>query len=115
MNSTKRKNLAFISIATLLGAFGQLFFKLSFIQGNTAVFGYFGLYLSLGLAAYVVSSAFYFYVLSRVHLSWAYSIGGIGYVLAVVLAAVIVQESIPPLRWVGVIIITAGVFLVGLS
>jgi uncharacterized membrane protein len=115
MAGTKTRNLAFIFVATLLGALGQLLFKLAFLQANLVIYGYFGLYLGLGLASYLVSSVFYFYVLSRVHLSWAYTIGGIGYALAVVLAAVVLNESVPLLRWIGVAVVTVGVFLVGLS
>ena len=56
---------------------------------------------------------FYFYVLSRAHLTWVYGIGGLAYIFAVILANFI--ETVPLLRWVGVIVITIGVALIGFS
>lgn len=112
MANTKRKALSFLAVSTLLGATGQLLFKFSFQFGFSSTFAF---YMGLGLFAYVASTVFYFYVLSRMHLSWTYSISGISYVIAVVLAAALLQEYIPPIRWVGVLIVTAGIFLIGVS
>ena len=53
--------------------------------------------------------------MSRVHLSWAYTIGGMGYVIAIVLAAVVLGEPVSALRWAGILVITLGVVLIGLS
>ena len=72
-------------------------------------------WLAVGLLAYGISTIVYFYVLSRVHLSWAYTIGGMGYVIAIVLAAVVLGEPVSALRWAGILVITLGVVLIGLS
>ena len=69
----------------------------------------------MGFVAYGISTLFYFYALSKVHLSWAYSIGGLSYIIAVILAATILLEDIPLLRWIGVLVITLGLIIVGLS
>ena len=64
-------------VSTMLGAVGQFFFKYSFMD-----VGSFVVLLMIGLLSYAISTIVYFYVLSRVHLSWAYSLGGISYVFA---------------------------------
>jgi uncharacterized membrane protein len=104
-----------MGIATVFGALGQLLFKLAFESGAYNVIGYFGLYFCLGLVVYMLSTLFYFYVLSRVHLSWAYAISGLTYALAVILAAEVLDESVSPTRWAGVLVVTVGVILVGMS
>lgn len=109
MNSDKKRNLALLGGSTLLGAAGQLLFKYSFT--SSFLIGW----LALGILAYGVATLAYFYVLSRVHLSWAYGIGGLSYIFATLLAYFVLAESVPPLRWVGVIVITIGVVLIGTS
>ncbi|MGC8652311.1 MAG: EamA family transporter [Candidatus Micrarchaeia archaeon] len=97
-------------ISTLLGAVGQLMFKYAFVDKPMLL-----PYFSAAVLAYLASTVFYFYVLSRVHLSWAYSIGGLSYIFTVILAATVLMEKVPLLRWIGVIVITAGVIVVGTS
>jgi uncharacterized membrane protein len=109
MAKEKIRNVLFLILSTFLGALGQLLFKYSFQVPA------FILFLSLGLISYFASTIVYFYVLSRVHLSWAYSLGGLSYIFAVILAATILAESVPPLRWIGVSIIFIGVLLIGLT
>ncbi len=106
----KKYNITVLFFSTLLGAIGQLLFKYSFLHS-----GGFAAYFSFAIIAYLASTVLYFYVLSRVHLSWAYSIGGLSYIFAVVLAAFVLGENIPLLRWIGVLVITLGVVAIGLS
>lgn len=110
MKSNKSKYILFLLCSTFLGALGQFFFKGAFDNA-----GLFAELLIIGLVSYVFSTVFYFYVLSRTHLSWAYSIGGLSYIFTVILARFALGESVPLLRWVGVLIITVGVVLIGLS
>lgn len=106
----KSANISMLVFSTLLGATGQFFFKYAFMEGAL-----FAELLAIGIAAYLVSTVTYFYVLSRVHLSFAYSMGGLSYIFAVVLAALFLGENVPLLRWAGVLVIAAGVLLIGLS
>lgn len=64
-----------------------------------------------GLSLYVVASVLWLGVLSRVPLSVAYPLGAIGFVL-VVLAAALTGEPVPFTRWLGVLLVTAGILLV---
>ncbi len=110
MDREKRRNLAFLGASTMLSAVGQLLFKYSFTSGALFIE-----WLLLGIIAYGFATIAYFYVLSRVHLSWAYGIGGLSYIFATLLAYLVLAENVPPLRWVGVIVITIGVLLIGAS
>lgn len=107
MRESKRNNILMLLCSTGLGAVGQFLFKLAVMDTLSYML------LGLGVLSYVVSTLIYFYVLSRVHLSWAYGLGGLSYIFAVVLANFI--EQVPVLRWIGVIVITIGVFLIGTS
>ena len=66
----------------------------------------------LGLVCYALSSVSWLVVLSRVPLSVAYPFGALSYVIVVV-ASLLAGEEIPGLRWVGVALIVAGIWLVG--
>lgn len=65
-----------------------------------------------GLALYGLSAVIWLMVLSRLELTVAYPLGASGYVLVVALAW-FAGEQIPPLRWLGVLLIVVGVLLVG--
>lgn len=108
--SERAQNLGLLFFSTLLSAGGQLLFKYAFDNSAWLVAG-----IAAGLVAYVLSTMIYFTVLSRVHLSWAYGIGGLSYVFATIFAAFILFENIPIVRWIGVGVIFLGVILIGLS
>ena len=104
----RAKNLLMLFVSTGLAAVGQYFFKDSLNLFSVPIF-------AIGFLAYVASTVVYFYVLSRAHLSWVYGIGGLSYIFTVVLAFFALGENVPPLRWLGVAIITFGVLLIGAS
>ncbi|MCL5112326.1 MAG: EamA family transporter [Candidatus Marsarchaeota archaeon] len=106
----KMTNVLLLVASTFLGAVGQLFFKDTFVAAGFSIIP-----LLIGLVAYIVSSGIYFYVLSRTHLSWSYSLGGLSYIFTVLFAATLLHESVPLLRWIGVFVITFGVLLIGSS
>jgi hypothetical protein len=105
--SIKSANIGFLALSTLMGAAAQLVFKISLSDGMLDL-------LILGILTYLASSLLYFYVISRAHLSWAYGVGGLSYIFAVVLGALFI-EQVPVIRWVGVMAITAGVLAVAVS
>ena len=71
--------------------------------------------LWLGLFLFGVSALFWLVVLSRVDLSIAYPIVGISYILIVLFARLFLNEHVPLLRWVGVVVVAAGIAIIGLS
>ena len=108
MERKKAENITMLVGSTFLGAVGQILFKYALSAHILYI-------ISFGILAYFISTLIYFYVLTRANLSWAYSVGGLSYIFAVVLAATLLAENVPPLRWIGVIIITIGVLFVGSS
>ncbi len=68
-----------------------------------------------GLFLFGISSLFWLVVLSRVPLSVAYPFVGVSYVIVVGFARLVHHEHIPPLRWVGVLVVAAGIVIIGLS
>ncbi len=113
MDNLKKESFGLLIVSTTLGAIGQVMFKYS-ISLEHAILVTAAIFIG-GVLAYGISTLFYFYALSKVHLSWAYSIGGLSYIIAVILAATVLLEKIPLLRWFGALIITLGLIIVGLS
>ncbi len=113
LKSSKSLLFCMLVLSALLAATGQLLFKLGVLNLGSLPTAL--AYLLPGFIAYGVSICIYFVVLSRAHLSWAYGLNGISYVVAVFLALSVLHENIPAMRWVGVAIIAIGAALIGLS
>ena len=71
--------------------------------------------LGRGFACYGIATLLYLKVLARLDLSLAYPTVSLGYVLVIVMSKVFFKERISPARWLGVVIICAGVAMVGLG
>lgn len=113
--------LVLILGAVCLGVVGQLLMKSG--MNRVGTIDHWGLptlirvfscpYVLLGFASYGLSSLAYLMALSRLELSVAYPMIGLGYVLVVLLSALLLRESVSAVRWLGVLLIVAGVWLVG--
>jgi undecaprenyl phosphate-alpha-L-ara4N flippase subunit ArnE len=71
--------------------------------------------LWVGLTLFGISSIFWMVVLSRVPLSVAYPFVGISYVAIVLLSRFVLNEHVPFLRWVGVLVVATGIAIIGFS
>ena len=69
-------------------------------------------FILAGLALYVVATVIWFIVLSRAELSYAYPLQSMAYIIGVIAAWLIFKEVVPLTRWIGVLVIIAGVILV---
>lgn len=108
MKSEKMRNVLFLLCSSFLGAAGQLVFKYALHISSPVS-------LLLGVVLYGLSTLVYFYVLGRSNLSWAYSMGGLSYIFTVVLSPIVLNETVPLLRWSGVFIIAVGIAFIGMS
>lgn len=72
-------------------------------------------YVFLGFCCFCISSVFWLVVLSRIDLSFAYPMVSIAYVVVAIFSYFIFKENISLLRWIGIITICAGVFLISRS
>ncbi len=68
-----------------------------------------------GFSCYAISTLFYLQALATLNLSLAYPTVSLGYVLVILMSKVCFKEPISPLRWIAVLIICAGVALVGVG
>lgn len=110
-----------IFVAVCLGVVGQIMMKNGMNQVGAIT--HFGLgtlvhvfsnpFVLLGFASYGLSSVVYLLALSRLDLSVAYPMIGLGYVLVVFFSWLVLREQVGLLRWLGVVLIVAGVWLVG--
>ena len=71
--------------------------------------------LWLGFAGFMGGSVFWLSVISRVPLSLAYPMLGLGYVIIVVESWIFLGEGLHPMRVLGSIVVGIGVAIVGLS
>lgn len=111
MKQDKKLYVLMLFCSTMLGAAGQILFKLGVSSGTSWLF----VFLVTGLISYLVSTVIYFYVLSKTHLSWAYGFTGLSYIFASAIAFLFLGEQVPALRWTGILIIAVGTALVGSS
>ncbi len=72
-------------------------------------------YVLAGLMLYVTSVAFWLFALARLDVSVIYPFVGIGFILTMVLAALVLGEPVGPLRVAGTLLVVAGVALVAQS
>jgi multidrug transporter EmrE-like cation transporter len=68
-----------------------------------------------GIATYVFSVTTWLLVLSRAEVSYAYPITSLGYILTALAGYFLLNESLTPLRIIGILIIMLGVILVARS
>lgn len=69
----------------------------------------------LGLFLYGVGAAAWILVLSRVDLSFAYPFLALNFILITISSRILLSETVPLLRWLGILIICAGILVVAVS
>lgn len=113
--------IVLIVVAVLLGAFGQVLIKWGTMRlrdGWSAPDGLFllralsDLTVASGVLLYAASALLWILAVSKVDLSYAYPLVASGYVLVFLFSYFIFHEPIPPMRWMGLLLIVAGVILV---
>ena len=112
-------------IAVSISVVGQLIVKrglnqlgdLEFSKGLIYAFSriLFSYHVILGTLIYFVAIFPWLYAIAKVDLSYAYPFLALSYVEVIFLSWLFLGESIPPLRWMGVLVICCGVFLIAKS
>lgn len=62
---------------------------------------------------FAIATLLWLIALRHTALSYAYPLLGAGYILVTLLAKWLLREEVPVLRWVSIVVITAGVLMVG--
>jgi uncharacterized membrane protein len=72
-------------------------------------------YVFFGFASFGLSSIFWLVVLSRIELSLVYPMVSIAYVLVAIASWLFFKENVTLVRWLGILVIVMGVFLISRS
>lgn len=120
-------SLVLALIAALIAVLGQLLLKTVMSNIGAVTLGSAADFLALILGllrqplfyvaglVYVLGFTAWLVVLSRVPLSAAYPVLALTYILIPLASLLLFREEIPAIRWLGMLIIAAGIVLVGLS
>ena len=125
MNNQLASSLGLILLSTIAGVAGQTAIKLGVdkpgvAETATGVFSIINLIFHsplvlLGLCFYAIGALVWIAVLSRLDLSVAYPFLALNFVLVTLVARFFLGESVPPLRWLGILVIIGGILLVAKS
>ena len=122
-----RHSLLLIVVSVSLGVVGQLSLKVgmnrvgaidaaSLARPVETLLSVFSMPLVwLGLACYGLGALFWLVILSRLELSRAYLMLASMYVLIPLVSWLFLGERIPPMRWVGMVVVVLGVVIVARS
>lgn len=113
--------LILVSLCIVLGASGQIYMKRGMteipINNTHDLFSnvrtiLLSPHVIIGLLFYGVATFLWLGALSQLEVSYMYPLLSLGYVLTAILACVFIHEEITLLRWVGILLIVVGCFLV---
>lgn len=109
-----------ILLAVVLGAFGQICFKLgsSSFSGNIIdnIFMFFkNKFLFFGILIYGISTIIYTFSLKNMSLSLAYPLVSVGYILVMVLSYFILHEDISIQKIIGSLLIITGIIITSIK
>jgi uncharacterized membrane protein len=119
--------LGLVAICIIMGAVGQILMKNGMSQiGQIGGWGglfnlstfvsiFTNIYVVGGLVLYAVSSFLWIGALSTSNVSFIYPLLSLAYVLTAILGFIFLKENISLLRWLGILVVCAGVFLVSRS
>jgi drug/metabolite transporter (DMT)-like permease len=117
--------LPFILASVVLTVAAQILVKQGLNRMDSPVFnsglllGYLRIYSSplvlLGSGLYMISILLWMYSLSKTQLSFAYPFVSLSYVLIIIASRFILGESVPAVRWIGILVILIGIVLVSRS
>lgn len=112
--------IAYVLIAVLANVAGQTAIKTGVMKFPALSLGnilpvIFSPYVFGGLALYGVGSLFWIVALSKSDLSFAYPMLALGYIAILAVSYFWLGETVTPLRVLGVVLITLGIFFVARS
>ncbi len=113
-------DILFVAIATGLLVVNQIVLKLWLMHRKITVWplnanflkNLFSLEIFISLLAIAISGLFWLTLLKKVEFSVLYPMISMSYVFGVIAAALIFKESVPLIRWFGVLAILLGIFLI---
>jgi len=117
--------LILVLACVIIGVFGQLFMKkgmnsignvdLKELFSQRILSIVFQKYVFVGIVLYIFASILWLAVLSKAELSFAYPLIGIGYIFTSILAWFFFGEKLTLIRFLGILFICGGVYLIVLK
>jgi drug/metabolite transporter (DMT)-like permease len=111
------KTWTWVPVVVLANALGDFFMKRGMPVSLDTPWQYVGAlfqpWVALGVLLLIVWQLSRMALLSWADLSYVLPVTAVGYVVVALLGRIFLQERITPARWVGVVLIVAGVALVG--
>lgn len=111
-----------IVLCALIGSTGQIFLKkglnelgpitLKDVLGPHVFKVVFQPFIFAGIAAYAFSMLLWIYALSNFDVSFAFPLVSLSYVFAGIFSTIFLKETIPMMRWAGIIVIVTGCFMI---
>lgn len=117
-------NYLILAISILLAVAGQLLMKKGMMVFGTfpasqllykIIPMFLNPYVFVGLAFFGLSAVFWLVVLSRLELSLVYPMVSVAYILVAIASWLLFKENVTLVRWLGILVIVAGVFLISRS
>ncbi|MEM5875413.1 MAG: EamA family transporter [Candidatus Aenigmatarchaeota archaeon] len=116
------KTLILILTSILFGVFGQISLKhgmnnlgpleIKDIFSRKLFSIIFEKFVFIGIVFYLIATLIWLVILSKIELSTAYPMLAIGYVIIALLSKFLLNENLTLLKFVGIVLISVGVFLV---
>jgi drug/metabolite transporter (DMT)-like permease len=110
---TKMYVILLVAFCALLGAAGQVFFKLS---SKSLSFNLLSLAtnwkLIIGLVLYGLATVLFLIMLRQGNLSILYPIIATSYIWVALFSTIFLQEAFPAYKWAGVLLIIGGVIVI---
>jgi len=105
---------------SLLMVSGQILWKLGMNGKNIAgladiIVVMFSPLIFSGLLIYAIATFLWLYVLSKADLSYVYPIQSLAFIFALLVSFFLFKEDVTLNRWIGTVIICAGVFLISVK
>jgi drug/metabolite transporter (DMT)-like permease len=109
------QSMVLVFIASLIGSFGAVFLKMGAARLDGSVLSFVNQRLILGVGLFLGSSVFYALGIRHGQLSVLYPMVSLGYLWTVIWSRLFFQESFTRNKFLGLALILAGVFFVGLG
>ena len=113
--------IVLVLISVLLGVFGQLSLKQGMKNvGNFEIKDFLSArvfeliaekFVVIGVVLYVIATLLWLVILSKAELSFVYPMLAIGYILIAIFSKIFFGENVTFARFLGILLISAGVFL----
>lgn len=115
MTALLLRSMLLVFLASVVGSFGAVFLKMGAMKLNKSMLSFVNSRLILGVGLYLGSSIIYALGLRGGQLSVLYPIVSLGYVFTLVWSKLFFDEPFTRYKVVGLSLILAGVFLVGMG